>query len=87
MVAHQLNGDNEEALDVYDAMVGAMNTDGATAGEKAQIMLNVVKLCMTMGRDADGLRRLEKAYRDKVLSPRGESSQLKGMSKRSGKRV
>lgn len=77
MVAHQLNGNNEEALELYDAMVGTINADGASPSEKAQIMLNVVKVCMEMGRDGDGLRRLDRAIRGKILSPRGEVTQLR----------
>lgn len=78
MVAHQLNGSNEEALEVYDAMVEATNKDGATPQEQSQIALNVVNLCMNMGDHEEGLRRLDKAFYVKVLSPRGEASQLRG---------
>lgn len=80
IVAHHLNGDPEEALEVYDAFVNTVKNDGFTAPERAQVAVYVVRLCMDAGDYEDGLRRLESGLRNGSLHPRGEVTQLKGMS-------
>lgn len=81
MVSHHLNGDPGSALDVYDAFISCVKQDGGTGPEKAQVALYVVKLCMEAGRYDEGLDRLERGFLRKVISPRGEATQLKGMSR------
>jgi tetratricopeptide (TPR) repeat protein len=78
VVAHHLDGDIDEALRAYDGFADCMQTDGATGPEKSQVCLYIVKLCMEGGKHEEALRRLEKGLADKVISPRGEASQLKG---------
>jgi peptide alpha-N-acetyltransferase len=78
MVAHHLNGDIAEALEAYDGLEGCMKSDGATPVEQSQVCLYVVKLCVEGKRYEEGLKRLEEGLAEKVISPRGEASQLKG---------
>jgi hypothetical protein len=78
MVAHHLNGDINEALEVYDGYTDIVKTDGASGPEKAQVLLYVVKMCVEAGHDRDGLSRLEMGLRNGVLSSRGEATELKG---------
>ena len=80
MIAHELNGDTDEALEVYDALMACIKNDGATASEKAQLLLFVVKICVDAGKVEKGLQRLEAGLQDGVLSQRGEVTQLKGTS-------
>lgn len=80
VVAHELNGDYEEALRVYDDFASCVQDDGATGPEKSQIRLYIVKLCVKAGKFEDGLRRLEDGFASKIISPPGEASQLKGAS-------
>ncbi|GFZ49424.1 hypothetical protein JCM24511_07544 [Saitozyma sp. JCM 24511] len=77
VVAHHLNGDTDEALRAYDGFAECTQTDGATGPEKSQVCLYIVKLCMEGGKHEEALRRLEKGLADKVISPRGEASQLR----------
>ncbi|ORY35432.1 NMDA receptor-regulated protein 1-domain-containing protein [Naematelia encephala] len=77
MIAHHLNGDIEEALEVYDGLMGCIKTDGASGPEKAQTALHVVRMCIEAGEYKDGLERLERFLRNDVLSARGEATQLK----------
>lgn len=78
MVAHHLNGDIDSALDVYDGLISCVKEDGGTGPEKSQVILYVIKLCMEAGKYEDGLNRLERAFLRKLISPRGEATQLKG---------
>lgn len=80
MISHQLTGELEEALEVYDGLMSCMQTDGATGSENSQTLMHVIKICMEAGKLEDGLRRLEGGLRDGVISPRGEVTQLKGLS-------
>lgn len=77
MIAHELNGDLEEALEVYDGYVSCVKSDSSTEPEKAQVCLHVVKMCMKNGDYEDALSRLERGLRNDVISPRGESTVLK----------
>ncbi|EIW67336.1 hypothetical protein M231_02521 [Tremella mesenterica] len=77
MIAHDLNGDIEEALQVYDGYVSMVYKEGMSPSEHSQVCLYVVRLCMEAGLDVQGLDRLEKAFRDGVVSPRGEATKLK----------
>ncbi|KAK8854865.1 hypothetical protein IAR55_003604 [Kwoniella newhampshirensis] len=77
MIAHQLNGDPEEALEVYNGYRGILQTDGATAPEKSQVLLHVIKLCIEAGHEQEGLDKLRQGVRDGIISPRGEVTQLK----------
>ena len=79
MIAHQLNGDIDEALETYDGLMSCVKTDGATGPEKSQTLMHVIKMYMEAGKMAEGLRRLEDGLRDGVISPRGEATQLKGI--------
>ena len=81
IVAHHLNGDLDEAIEVYDTYAGIMQTDGSTAPEKAQLLLYIVRLCLEAGHERDGLHRLEMGIRSGTLSARGEATMLKGRSK------
>jgi peptide alpha-N-acetyltransferase len=78
VVAHHLNGNPTEAIEVYDAYASTIAKDGASGPEKAQILQYVVKLCIDANMLDDGLRRLEAGLQSRVLSPRGEVTQLKG---------
>ena len=78
MVAHQLNGDLEESLEVHEGLMSCMKSDGATPQEKAQTLLHVVRLCIESGDITDGMQRLEMGLREGVISARGEATQLKG---------
>lgn len=78
IVAHQLNGDHEEAVAVYDGLLSATSVEGATASEQSQLLLSVIKSCIAAGHDDDALRRLERGVVDKVISGRGEIGQIKG---------
>jgi len=86
MIAHQLNGDLNEALNTYDGLISCVKSDGATGPEKAQTLMHVVKICMEAGNMADGLRRLEDGFREGVISRRGEATQLHGQPKRYSKK-
>jgi len=78
MVAHHLNGDIPAALEVFDGLKSCTKEDGGTGPEKAQTLLYVIKLCIEQGNNEDALSRLEKGLESKIISPRGEVSQLRG---------
>ena len=78
MIAHELNGDIEEALEVYDGYISCVKSDGSTGPEKAQVCLHVVRMCMKNGDYEDALSRLDRGLRNDVISPRGEATVLKG---------
>lgn len=78
MVAHQLNGDNEEAIKVYDGMQSTIQTEGASQTEQSQLALNIVKACIAAGQPEDALRRLDSAIEGKTLAARGEATQMRG---------
>lgn len=80
MVSHELAGDVEEAVRVYDGLQSTLAKDGATAPEKAQTLMHVIRLCVKAAKFEDALERLEKGFRDGVISPIGEASQIKGES-------
>ncbi|WWD18986.1 hypothetical protein CI109_103443 [Kwoniella shandongensis] len=77
MIAHQLNGDPEEALEIYNGYRTILKNDGATAPEKSQVLLHVIRLCIEAGQEQEGLEKLRQGIRDGVISPRGEVTQLK----------
>lgn len=77
MIAHELHGDYEEALAVYDDFTNTLSKDGGTAPERAQILLHVIKMCIAAGKFQSGLDRLEKGIADGTISPRGEVSEIK----------
>jgi len=77
MVAHELAGDIEEAIRVYDGLQSMIQKDGATGPEKAQILLHVIKLCMQAGHYEDALARMEKGFKTGVINPRGEVTEMK----------
>jgi hypothetical protein len=78
MVAHHLNGDIPAALEVFDGLKSCTKEDGGTGPEKAQTLLYVIKLCIELGSNEDALTRLEKGLDSKIISARGEVSQLRG---------
>lgn len=78
VVAHHLNGDIPAALEVYDGLQSCQNKEGGTAPERAQTYLYVIKMCIEQGEYEDALRRLEAGIEKKIISPRGEVTQLKG---------
>lgn len=78
MVAHHLNGDPEEAIEVYDGFISAIKSDGFTEPERAQLLMYVIRLCIDAKEYEDGLRRLESGLRTGGLSARGEVTALKG---------
>ncbi|WVQ81930.1 hypothetical protein IAT38_004057 [Cryptococcus sp. DSM 104549] len=77
MIAHELNGDLEEAIKVYDAYKNVVKDDGSTGPEKSQTLLHVIKLCLRAGHEEYALDKLRQGVRDGVISPRGEISLLK----------
>lgn len=77
MIAHELHGDYEEALAVFDDYKNTLNKEGGTAPERAQVLLHVIKMCIAAGKFQSGLDRLEKGVEDGTISPRGEVSELK----------
>lgn len=79
MLAHDLLGDYQEAISVYDDYSSTVQTDGATNQEKAQIALYVVKLCMRAKMWAEALQRLERGLSLRILSSTGEVTHLRGM--------
>lgn len=78
IVAHHLNGDPDEAVEVFDGFERTAQTDGMTPQERAQLHQYVIRLCIEAGELEDGLRRLESDLVTGKLSPRGEVTQLKG---------
>jgi len=78
MVSHQLCGDLDEAIKVYDGYVSTVKDEGASRTEQSQILLHVVKMCDEAGRTQEAYQRLEKGLRDETISPRGEASSIKG---------
>ncbi|WVR07434.1 hypothetical protein IAU60_004475 [Kwoniella sp. DSM 27419] len=77
MIAHQLNGDLDEALEVYNGYCGIVQKDGATGPEKSQVLLHIIRICMEAGKDQEGLDKLRQGVRDGIISPRGECTVLK----------
>jgi len=80
MISQQLNGDFEEALETYDGLMRCIKTDGATGPEKSQTVMHVVKIRIEAGKLGEALQRLETGFREGIVSPRGEATQLKGMT-------
>ena len=78
IIAHHLNGDPAEGVEVYDKYTSIIKNDGATPQEKAQLLLHIVKMCMEADRWHVANRRLEDGLKNGTLNPRGEVSQLKG---------
>lgn len=78
VVAHHLNGDIPAALEVYDGLQSCSTKEGGTAPERAQVYLYIVKMCIEQGEHQDALKRLEEGVEKKIISPRGEVSQIKG---------
>jgi peptide alpha-N-acetyltransferase len=78
VVAHHLNGDLEEAVEVWDAFERTVKNDGFAPTEKAQMGMYVIRVCMESGDYEDGLRRLESGLRNGSLHARGEVTALKG---------
>ncbi|OCF40829.1 peptide alpha-N-acetyltransferase [Kwoniella heveanensis CBS 569] len=76
MIAHQLNGDLEEALEVYNGYLSTLQKDGATGPEKSQVLLHVIKICIEAGKDQEGLDKLRQGVRDGVISPRADDLTL-----------
>lgn len=79
MISHELCGDLDEALQVYDGLLSTLKTDGATGPEKSQTLMHVIKICMRKGDLVEALARLERGLGEKTINPRGEATQLKGM--------
>ncbi|ORX38583.1 NMDA receptor-regulated protein 1-domain-containing protein [Kockovaella imperatae] len=77
IIAHHLNGDMTEGIEVYDQYLGIVKNDGATSSEKAQLLMHIITMCMEAGQWDDALRRLENGLKDGVLSTRGQVTQLK----------
>ncbi|KAL1413384.1 hypothetical protein Q8F55_001146 [Vanrija albida] len=77
MVSHELVGDYDEAIRVYDSLQDTLKKDGATAPEQAQTLLHVIKVTIQAGKFQDAKDRLDKGLRDGVISPRGEASEIK----------
>lgn len=77
MISHELTGDYEEAIRVYDGLQATLNKDGATAPEKAQTLMHVIRLCIKAGKYDDAMDRLEKGLCEDVISATGEASQIK----------
>ncbi|WWD02421.1 hypothetical protein V865_000460 [Kwoniella europaea PYCC6329] len=77
VIAHQLNGDLEEALKVYDDYQSTLKEEGSTGPEKSQILLHVIRICIEAGKDQEGLDKLRQGVRDGIISPRGECTLLK----------
>ena len=78
MVAHHLNGDIPAALEVYEGLKSCTTKEGGTGPEKAQTLLYVIKLSMEQGDDEGALRRLQEGLESKIISPRGQVSQMRG---------
>jgi peptide alpha-N-acetyltransferase len=78
MVAHHLNGDIPAALEVYEGLKSCTSTEGGSGPEKAQTLLYVIRLCIEQGDNEDALKRLQEGLEQKVISARGEVSQMKG---------
>jgi DNA-binding SARP family transcriptional activator len=84
IVAHHLNGDPAEALEVFDAFEATAKSDGFTPQERAQLQLYIIRVAVDGGDLEDALRRLEGGLRNGHLHARGEVTQVKGGSE-SGK--
>jgi peptide alpha-N-acetyltransferase len=78
MVAHELAGDIEEAVRVYDGFQSMVQKDGSTGPEKAQVLMHVIGLCMQSRHYENALERMEKGLKEGVISSRGEITQMKG---------
>jgi DNA-binding SARP family transcriptional activator len=81
MVAHHLNGDIPAALDVYEGLKSCTTKAGGTGPEKAQTLLYVIKLSMEQGDNEAALSELQEGLERKIISPRGEVSQMRGESR------
>ncbi|WWC71667.1 uncharacterized protein I206_105625 [Kwoniella pini CBS 10737] len=77
IIAHQLNGDLEEAIAVYNDYQTTLKEEGATPPEKAQILLHILRIYIEAGKDEEGLEKLRQGVKDGVISPRGECTVLK----------
>ncbi|WWC63187.1 uncharacterized protein I303_105787 [Kwoniella dejecticola CBS 10117] len=77
IIAHQLNGDLEEALAVCNDYQTTLKEEGATAPEKAQILLHILRIYIEAGKDQEGLDKLRQGVKDGVISHRGECTVLK----------
>nr|XP_019044577.1 peptide alpha-N-acetyltransferase [Kwoniella bestiolae CBS 10118]OCF23507.1 peptide alpha-N-acetyltransferase [Kwoniella bestiolae CBS 10118] len=73
VIAHQLNGDLDEALKVFEDYQTTLKEEGATGPEKSQILLHILRIYIEAGKDQEGLEKLRQGVRDGVISPRGES--------------
>lgn len=80
IIAHYLNADPTEAIEVYDQLQKASQVEGTgmSKTERAQLGLFMIKACREAGRAEDGLRRLEEGVRGGWLSLRGELGETKG---------
>lgn len=84
MVAHDLAGDFDEGIKVFESYEGILQKDGATAPERAQVLLFVIKMHIKAGRQQGALDRLERGLKDGVLSRRGEVTLIHGTLERRG---
>jgi peptide alpha-N-acetyltransferase len=78
MIAHDLAGDFDEGIKVFESYEGILQKDGATAPERAQVLLFVIKMYIKAGRQQGALDRLERGLKDGVLSRRGEVTLING---------
>lgn len=81
MVAHDLAGDFDEGIKVFESYESILQKDGATAPERAQVLLFVIKMYMKAGKPQGALDRLERGLKEGVLSRRGEVTLILGESK------
>lgn len=80
MIAHELAGDYEEAIRVYDGYQTTLKKDGASPTEQAQTLMHVIQLCMSAGKFEEAENKLEQGLKDGTISSRGEASSVKGGS-------
>ncbi|KAL7423428.1 hypothetical protein Q5752_001008 [Cryptotrichosporon argae] len=77
MASHELVGDVDEALRVFDSVADMAKGEGGTRPERAQVHLHVVRMCVEAGKWEQAEVRLDAAVKSKTLSLRGEASELK----------
>lgn len=78
MVAHDLAGDFDEGIKVFESYESIIQKDGATSPERAQVLLFVIKMYIKAGKPQGALDRLERGVKDGVLSRRGEVTLILG---------
>lgn len=77
-VGHELVGDYEEALRVYQGFADASQEDGLTTLERGELALHVVKCMVKAGKSKEALEKLEDDVHAGVLPFEAEAIETQG---------